>query len=345
MEKGKEKMHPAMLWEKANGDTVRCRLCPWRCLISEGQSGRCQVRRNVGGELFSLNYNWVIAANEDPIEKKPLFHFQPGSVSFSVACVGCNFQCDFCQNWQISQMPVQQGRIAGEQISPAELVDHARRYDCRSISYTYTEPTIFFELAYDTSKLAHKAGLKNVFVSNGYITVEALQTIEPYLDAINVDLKAFSEEFYRDVCHGRLAPVLESLRWLAKSRIWVEVTTLVVPGRNDSEKELSDIAHFIAEEMGPQVPWHISRFHPDYHMTTVPATPMATIEKALTIGSKTGLRYCYGGNIPGHESENTWCYQCHKPLIERRGYTILKNSIVGGKCPNCQAAIDGVDLS
>jgi pyruvate formate lyase activating enzyme len=341
----RENLHPAMLWEKAEGGKVRCRLCPFRCVIAEGKLGHCQVRQNVGGELFSLNYNRVCSVNVDPIEKKPLFHFMPGSLSLSVACVGCNFQCEFCQNWQISQMPREEHRIDGQRITPAELVGYAKRNGCESMSYTYTEPTIFFELAYDTGKLAHEAGLKNTFVSNGYMTIEALETIEPYLDAINVDLKSFREDFYRKVCKAHLEPVLESLKWLAKSRVWLEVTTLVVPGQNDSEEELTDIARFIADELGTQIPWHVSRFHPDYKMTDVPSTPMATIDRAIQIGKEAGLAYCYGGNVLGHPSENTYCKKCKKPVIERWGFSIRKNAIVGGQCPACGTAVDGVAMS
>jgi pyruvate formate lyase activating enzyme len=336
--------YPAMLWEKKPDNKVYCFLCSWECLISPGKLGRCQVRQNIDGELVSLNYHHICAANIDPIEKKPLFHFMPGSTSFSVACVGCNFQCDFCQNWQISQMPLREHRIDGEAVSPNNLVEIAQRNHCQSISYTYTEPTIFFELAYDTSRRAHEVGIKNIFVSNGYMTPQALETIEPWLDAINVDLKSFREDYYRRVCHGHLEPVLRSLRWLAKSRIWFEVTTLIVPEQNDSEEELRDIARFIAEELGPHVPWHVSRFHPDYKMTGIGGTPTSTVELALAIGKAAGLRYCYGGNIPIHLSESTHCYQCGQTLIERWGFSIRQNKIKDGKCPSCETPVDGVAM-
>jgi len=338
------KTHPARLWETAEGGKVQCRLCPFRCVIGPDQMGSCRVRKNEDGQLVSLNYHRLCAANEDPIEKKPLFHFMPESRSFSIACVGCNFQCDFCQNWQISQMAREQGRIAGQDLAQDQIVAQARDAGCQSISYTYTEPTIYYELAYDTSVLAHEAGLKNVFVSNGYISIEALVMIESYLDAINVDLKSFREEFYHQRCHARLEPVKESLRWLAKSRVWLEITTLVIPGQNDSEAELRDIAEFIAGELGPQVPWHVSRFHPDYQLTDAPATPMRTVERALALGREAGLKYCYGGNVLGHASEHTYCPGCGRMLIERRGFSILKNEVLEGKCPGCQTAIDGVDL-
>lgn len=342
---GEEKVYPAMLWNRIEGGQVRCNLCPFRCVISEGKTGRCQVRKNINGELFSLNYHYVCAANVDAIEKKPLFHFQPGSKSFSIACIGCNFQCEFCQNWQISQMQRLYGRLIGNSISPEEILSEAQRTGCRSIAYTYTEPTVFFELAYETSRLAKAEGISNVFVSNGYISQEAREMIEPYLDGINVDLKSFRNEFYEQLCHAKLEPVLESLRWLAKSRIWLEVTTLVIPNRNDSDEELSDIAEFIAAELGVDVPWHVSRYHPDYRYESSPPTPMSTIERALEIGRRAGLRYCYGGNIPGHSSEQTYCPNCGMLLIKRWGFSVIENKIVGGRCPKCNTEIAGYEMS
>ncbi len=338
------KTHPAMLWEKSEDGKVRCKLCPFQCVIAEGKTGRCQVRKNIAGELFSLNYHYVCAANVDAIEKKPLFHFQPGSRSFSVACIGCNFQCEFCQNWQISQMQRIYGKFIGQSISPQQIVKQAQNAGCRSIAYTYTEPTVFFELAHESAELAHQAGLKNVFVSNGYISIEALETIKPYLDGINVDLKSFREEFYETLCHAHLKPVLESLRWLAKNKVWLEVTTLIIPGQNDSEDELRDIANFIATELSVDVPWHVSRYHPDYRYDQSPPTPMSTIERALAIGKQAGLRYCYGGNIPGHPSEQTYCYNCNSQLIKRWGFSVVENNIADGKCPQCGAEIAGIEL-
>lgn len=339
-----DETYPAMLWESIDGDKVHCRLCPWHCKIAPGKLGRCCVRKNIDGKLYSLNYHRLCATNVDPIEKKPLFHFQPGSMSYSVACVGCNFQCRFCQNWQIAQMPRDQNRIVGQDVSPQTIVDQAQRDECSSISYTYTEPTIYFELAYETAKLAHQAGLKNVFVSNGYITIEALQTIEPYLDGINVDLKSFREEFYQRMCRAHLEPVLESLLWLARSRIWLEVTTLIIPGQNDSDDELKDVVNFIASQLGPEVPWHVSRFHPDYDCTDLPPTPVDTIERALQIGKQAGLKYCYGGNILGHASESTYCHNCGGLLIARTGFAASKYDIREGKCPKCAARIDGIEM-
>jgi len=332
----------AMLYEPLEGKAVRCNLCGHRCRIAEGKTGFCFVRKNIGGKLVSLNYDELVAVHVDPIEKKPLFHFLPGTTSLSVAAAGCNFRCAFCQNWQISQAPREHRLLPHEQAPPEALVAAAERNRCASISYTYTEPTIFFELAYDTGRLAAEKGIRNCFVSNGYMTPEAVRTIAPYLDAINVDLKAFREETYRSIMKAHLQPVLTCLKELAASDIWLEVTTLVVPGTNDSEAELSDIARFIAEDLGPDVPWHVSRFHGDYEMADTPSTPMATLHRAMTIGSEAGLRYVYCGNVPGDDGESTRCPGCKAMLIHRTGYTIRSNRLAGGTCPDCGAGIAGV---
>lgn len=332
----------AMLWEKLDGQRVRCRLCGHKCVIAAGKYGVCQVRENVEGALKTLSYGAVVAMNVDPIEKKPLFHFLPGTTSLSVAAAGCNFQCEFCQNWQISQAP-RTGHIAGGQaVSPQQIVSGAINYDCASISYTYTEPTVFFELAYETSKLAHQKGLKNCFVSNGYMTPIAVETIAPHLDAINVDLKAFRDETYRDIMKARLQPVLDCLKVLVKAGIWVEITTLVVPDMNDSEDELKDIANFIAKDLGRDVPWHVTRFHGDYRMTDKPSTPMQTLELACKLGKQAGLKYVYCGNVMGLADENTYCPSCNKKLIERAGFSVRDNCLKSGRCPDCNQEIAGV---
>ncbi len=342
----KLKTYPAMLWEKLNDNKVKCKLCPFNCTISPGNTGHCQVRKNIDGKLFSLNYHYVCAANVDAIEKKPLYHFQPGSLSFSIATPGCNFQCEFCQNWQISQMIREEGTLYGKSIPPETIVEQAIRTGCSSIAYTYTEPTIYFELAYQTAKLAHQHGLKNVFVSNGFISEDALETIKPYLDGINVDLKSFRDEFYRQLCKAKLEPVLNTLRWLVENGIWVEVTTLIVPNQNDSPEELKDIANFIANELGVDVPWHISRYHPDYKYSSSPPTPLTTIENAIQIGKSAGLRYVYGGNILAHPSEHTYCWKCGKLLIKRYGFSVTENNIIDdNRCPACNVKIAGVELS
>ncbi len=335
-------LHDAMLWDALDGQKVQCNLCGHKCVISAGKYGVCRVRENVGGILKSHSYGAVVALNVDPIEKKPLFHFIPGTTSVSVAAAGCNFQCDFCQNWQISQSP-RTGRLTvGQAISPQQILSAAQNYDCASISYTYTEPTIFFELAYDTAKLAHGKGIKNCFVSNGYMTPLAVETIAPYLDAINVDLKAFRDETYRKIMKARLEPVLICLKALVDAGIWLEVTTLVVPGMNDSDNELRDIAKFIADELGPAVPWHVTRFHGDYKMTDTPSTPLETLTNACQIGQDAGLKYVYCGNVSGLADENTYCPSCKETVIRRVGYSIDKVSLRSGACIKCGQAIDGI---
>ena len=335
----------AVLWEAAEGQKVQCKLCAWRCLIGEGKLGRCCVRKNVGGVLYSLNYDKVCAANVDPIEKKPLFHFQPGSRSFSVAAVGCNFRCDFCQNWQISQAAIEEGRIDGQNFSPECLVDSALSGDCRSMAYTYTEPTIFMELCDACGRLGKEKGLANVFVSNGYMSREAIDFAAEWLDGINVDLKSFSEEFYSRLCKGRLGPVLDTIRYIARETdIWLEVTTLLIPGENDSGDELKKLVDFIAEEAGVDVPWHISRFGPNYKYYTSGATPIESMERAGAIGRAAGLRYIYLGNVPGAEGESTYCYECGVLLIERVGYNVVSNRVKDGCCLKCGAKIAGCEL-
>jgi pyruvate formate lyase activating enzyme len=334
-------MKQAMFQEPKEGNKVLCGLCSHRCLIAPGHRGICAVRENRDGTLYSLVYDRIIARNIDPIEKKPLFHFLPGSRSFSLATPGCNFRCKHCQNADISQLPRdREGVIPGEPASPAELVEAALRHHCASISYTYTEPTIFFELAYDTARLARKAGLKNVFVTNGYITPEALREISPCLDAANIDLKGFTDDFYRNICGARLQPVLDSIRLYKELGVWTEVTTLVIPGHNDSESELRQIAQFI-RSVGEGVPWHVSRFHPTYKLIDQPVTPVATLKRARQIGLEAGLRYVYEGNVPG-EGEETLCWNCAKTLVKRYGFTVEENHIGDGKCGYCGAKIDGV---
>jgi pyruvate formate lyase activating enzyme len=281
----------------------------------------------------------------DPIEKKPLYHFLPGSRSYSVATVGCNFKCRFCQNADIAQMPAdQKGVILGEPCTPQEVVAAALDGDCRSISYTYTEPTVFFEFAFETARLGHAQGLKNVFVTNGYMTAEALEMIRPYLDAANVDLKAFSQKFYREVCGAKLAPVTQTLKKAKASGIFLEVTTLIVPGLNDGPEELKALAAFLAGELGPETPWHISRFHPTYKLTDRPPTPLDTLMKARDIGLAAGLRYVYTGNVPGETGENTFCPGCGRIVIERWGFQIRRSALDAGRCRYCQTVIDGVGL-
>ncbi len=287
-------MKEAMLYEKLSEKKLQCNLCAHHCKISPGRTGFCGVRQNQEGVLYSLVYAKAIAAGVDPIEKKPLYHFHPGSKAYSIATVGCNFRCGFCQNWQISQHP--EGLADSCDFPPEEVVAKAKEAGCLSIAYTYSEPTIFFEYAYDTAKLAKARGLYNVFVTNGYMASEAISLIRPYLDAANIDLKSFSEEFYRKICGAHLEPVLDSIRLMKEAGIWIEITTLVIPGKNDSPKELKNLAAFIAG-VSKDIPWHISRFHPDYKFLDYPPTSIEILEEAQEIGKKAGLKHIYLGNV------------------------------------------------
>mgnify|MGYP000277018950 CR=1 FL=1 len=336
-------MKEAMFYQKKEEGAVQCAPCNHRCVIKEGKRGICGVRENREGTLYSLVYGKCISQNIDPIEKKPFYHFYPGTGSFSIATVGCNFQCRHCQNYSISQMYRDQGKIIGDYVSPQEIVEAAKLSNCTSIAYTYTEPTIFYEYAYDIAVLAHEQKLKNVFVSNGYITPEALQHIQPYLDGANIDLKSFSEEFYKKVCGAKLKPVLESLKVYKQLGIWLEITTLIIPTYNDSDEELRKIAEFILD-LGPEIPWHISAYYPTYKLNDQPRTPVKTLQRAREIGLKVGLRYVYEGNVPGEAGENTYCYSCGSLLIERLGFSISQYRIKDKKCPDCGAIIDGRGL-
>ncbi len=338
-------MKEAFLYEKLEADSVLCKLCAHNCKIQEGNFGICGVRQNKDGILYSIVFGKPIALNVDPIEKKPLYHLLPGSSSYSLATAGCNFKCDFCQNWQISQVGKRgYTNVSTDELSPEEIVHQAISYKCNSISYTYTEPTIFFEYAYEIGKIAKEKGIYNVFVTNGYMSIESLDMLKGILDAANVDLKSFREEFYRKNCKAHLNGVLRSIRHMKKLGIWVEVTTLIIPGENDSDEELIDIAEFLVS-IGKEIPWHISRFHPDYEMNDKPPTPLRTMKRAMEIGLNAGLRYVYMGNVsPGDAGENTICYRCKKTVINRFGFNISGNNIVDSKCKVCNVTIDGIGL-
>ncbi len=330
----------AMLYGRLPDSKVRCGLCAHRCVIGDGQKGICQVRENRGGTLYTLVYGRTITQHLDPVEKKPFFHFYPGTTAFSMATPGCNFRCRWCQNWEISQMPRDSHLVAGEEADAKQIVAAALRTGARSIAYTYTEPTIFYEYAYDTARLARDAGLANLYITNGYMTDEMLEQFAPYLDAANVDLKAFRDETYRRYVGAGLAPVLQSLKTIKRLGIWLEVTTLVIPGINDDPAEIEDVVAFVAEELGLDTPWHISRFFPAYEMSDVPPTPLSILENAREIGKEAGLRHVYLGNVG--DGEDTYCHQCGAILIRRRGYRIVLNRVSSsGRCSECNAMVAG----
>lgn len=341
----------ALLYEKNDDSKVKCRLCNHYCTVPEGGLGICRVRKNIGGKFFSLNSDLLIAASVDPIEKKPLFHVAPSSYSYSIAAPGCNFRCLFCQNWVIAQefpkkLSDPEFAMNGSRYmaDPDMIVKKALSSGCASISYTYTEPTVFFELVLASSRIASEKGLRNIMVTNGYMSPDALEMLSPFLDAANVDLKAYDDEFYKKYCGSRLGPVKNTLKLMKKNGIWVEITTLLIPGLNDDMGRLSDLASFIAEELGSETPWHISRFHPQYKMTDRSPTSPDLIAEARHIGLDKGLKYVYSGNLPGDEGENSFCGSCGDILIKRSGYRIDEIRIKNGKCLNCGDPFEGLDL-
>ncbi len=333
----------AVLYTRLEQEKVRCDLCHHRCVIDPGGTGICGVRRNESGMLHSLVYGLAASAGVDPVEKKPIFHCLPGHNSFSFASVGCNFQCSFCQNHSISQ--AKECGISGQEASPELLVDAAVSRGCHSISCTYTEPTVYFEYAAEVCRRARAAGLHTIFVTNGFMTGEALDFLDGSLTCANVDLKAFSDKTYRTTMGGRLQPVLDTLERMKRREIWVEVTTLVVPGLNDSAEELREIAAFISGSLGVETPWHVSRYHPDHHYRVSAATPADTIHRAVQIGLEAGLRYVYCGNLPGEDRESTFCWSCGALLIRRAGFTVRENRVTtASQCPECGVEVDGIGM-
>jgi pyruvate formate lyase activating enzyme len=344
-------MREALLYQGLDGQRVRCDLCAHRCVIAAGHKGVCQVRENRGGVLYTLVYGLPLSQAVDPIEKKPLFHFYPGSTAFSIATAGCNFRCAFCQNADISQVVREEGWIPGREATAEAVVHAARRSGARSLAFTYTEPTVFFEYSYDIARIAHDAGLANVYVTNGYMTPEMLELFQGvgdgharWLDAANVDLKAFRDDTYRKVCGARLQPVLDSLVMMKTLGVWVEVTTLLVPALNDSDSELRDIAQFLSTELGFETPWHVSRFHPDYKMRDRGPTPASALIRACELGQEAGLRYVYVGNLPGAGREDTLCPSCGRTVVGRRGFQVTLRAICEGQCAYCGTRIDGVGM-
>ena len=330
----------ARYYKKLINEKVQCTLCPWQCVVDPGKRGHCEVRANRNGTYYSLVYGRVAAYHNDPIEKKPFYHFLPGSAAFSMATAGCNVDCKFCQNWELAQRRPEE--INNIRFLPEEIADSAKSWGCQSIAYTYNEPTVFTEYLCDTALEGKKQGLRSVVVSNGFINKKPLLDLCQVIDAYRVDLKAFTEEYYREVVGGRLAPVLDTLVTLRDQKIWTEIVYLTVPTLNDDEKKISEMVDWIMKELGPDVPLHFSRFYPMYKLKNLPPTPISTLEKVRNIALDGGLHYVYLGNVPGHLGGNTYCPNCHKTLISRAGYQIFESHIVEGCCDFCGQKIPGV---
>ena len=335
---------PTILSKRLPDGSVRCGVCAHRCLVRPGRTGICGVRVNRDGTLVSLVYGQVVSMALDPIEKKPLFHVAPGALAWSIATAGCPFHCTFCQNWEIAQGPRLGIDLPAHRLDPPDVVRAALARGAGAIAYTYVEPTVFLEYALDCGRLAHGAGLLNLFVTDGYATPEAIALLGTVIDAANVDLKAFDDAFYRHMCGGRLAPVLEAIVAMRRAGIWVEITTLVIPGRNDDDAGLRGIADWIVRELGRETPWHLSRFMPAYRLRDVPPTPAATLLRAASIGSDAGLAHVYVGNAPELRLEDTSCAGCGRILIERQGYRMRSHLTANGACPGCARHLAGLRL-
>ena len=335
-----ERGYEAMFYQKLKGDKVQCRLCPKNCIINKGRRGFCGVRENKEGKLYTLTFGKPCSINIGPIEKAPLYHFEPGHKRLTVATVGCNFKCKFCQNWQISQ--AKPGELREHALTPHQIVELAKSKGAHSICFTYTEPVIFYEYVYEISRLAKKAGLKTSIVSNGFINPEPLKKLLPYLTAVKIDLKGFTEKFYSEICSGELKPVLNTLKLLKEEGAFFEIVNLIIPTLNDSPKEIKKMCSWLMDNLGGDVPLHFSRFHPAYKMTHLPRTPIKTLEMAHKTAKDAGLKYVYIGNVPGHKYSSTFCPKCDKRLIHRVQFSILSNNIIDGKCKFCGYKIKGI---
>lgn len=336
-----EQLHPALYFDRLDDKTVRCRLCPRNCTVPDGGYGFCRIRHNRGGNYCTLVYGKPIVLNpNDPIEKKPFFHVYPGSTAFSLATIGCNFECKFCQNWDISQAPLSKNPASFT--SPADIARKAKDAKAKVVAYTYSEPIIFYEYMADCARAAKENGIENVMVSNGFVSPDPLKALFPLMTAIKIDLKGFTPSFYQDVCNGYLEPVLATLKALAGSGVWFEIVVLVIPTLNDGDDELKRMTEWIVKELGPDVPVHFSRFHPEYRLRNLPPTPLKTVQRAREIAIGQGCRYVYLGNVPGDEGQNTHCHSCKTLLVKRVGYFVAENNIANGLCPKCKARIPGL---
>ncbi len=333
-------MKEALFYKKLKNKIVQCELCPHFCTLKLGERGKCHVRENQNGKLISLIYSKPCSFALDPIEKKPLYHFFPGEMALSIATPGCNLRCKHCQNWEISQSPPE--KIPSMNISPKKIIKEAKKKNVKIISYTYTEPTIFYEYMLDTAKLAKKSGIKNTLISNGFINPLPLKLLCKFIDGANIDLKSIKDDFYKKICSGRVEPILESLKILKKEKVWLEITNLLIPTLNDSEGDIKELVEWIRKNLGIGVPLHFTAFYPCYELSNLPSTSLDTLRKARKIALDAGLKHIYTGNIPDHEGNITFCPKCKKPLIIRKGFSVVENKIKKSKCPYCQEKIDGV---
>jgi pyruvate formate lyase activating enzyme len=332
--------HPAMYWEPMPDKKVKCTLCPRECEVADVERGYCGVRENQGGEYQTLVYGALCSANVDPIEKKPLFHYLPGTDAFSIATAGCNIECKFCQNWRISQFRPEQ--VESALVPPEHLVRACRRHDCPTIAYTYSEPVVFYEYMHDTAAVARQHGIGSVMISNGYIQEKPMRQLCQHLTGVKIDFKAFTEKFYSEWCAGHLKPVLETLETLKDVGIWFEMVDLIVPTLNDSPGEIKQMSKWVVKHLGPDVPMHFTRFSPTYRVTNLPRTPVKTLERCREIALDAGVHYVYAGNVAMHPGENTYCHSCGRELIRRVGFRVVANNIKDGKCPKCDTPIPGV---
>jgi pyruvate formate lyase activating enzyme len=332
--------HPAVFWEKLEQNQVKCVLCPRECVVADVERGYCGVRENRGGEYQTLVYGALCSGNVDPIEKKPLFHYLPGTPAFSIATAGCNIECKFCQNWRISQFRPEQ--VDSVLVKPNRLVAICKARGCPTIAYTYSEPVIFYEYMHDAAALGREQSIGSVMISNGYIQEKPLRQLCQHLTAVKIDFKAFTEKFYAEQCAGHLDPVLKTLDVLKEIGIWTELVVLIIPTLNDSPDEIKRMSHWVLEHLGPDVPMHFTRFHPTYRVTNLPRTPVETIERCREIALTAGVHYAYAGNVRGHPGENTYCHGCQERLIHRYGFHIRSNTMKNGKCPKCGTSIPGV---
>jgi pyruvate formate lyase activating enzyme len=333
-------LHEALYYKKLEHKKIECRLCPRQCVVDDWERGYCGVRENRGGTYYTFVHSQVCSANNDPIEKKPLFHFLPGTNAFSIATAGCNMLCKFCQNWQISQARPEQ--LDNIYLPPSKVVELAKKYGSTSIAYTYSEPVVFYEFMLDISTLARQEGLHPVMISNGYINLEPMQEVCRHLSAVKIDLKAFTERFYKESCASHLQPVLDTLQLLRDTGVWYEIVYLMIPTLNDDLGEIKEMSHWIHETLGPDVPVHFSRFHPQYMLKNLPPTPVETVEEARRVALEAGLNFVYIGNIPGHPGESTYCPQCQKIVVRRVGYRVYEINVTDGSCAFCDHKIPGV---